>query len=249
MGRGKKCGPCPEVAEWLLTYGDMITLVLTFFILLYVTKVEGTPSAKMDVVLSSFSGLGNKSGGNTLSPGKLAELGNTVNTLPSLQSGRAVGDARRMAVSLFEPEVKNKTVTITQDERGLVISLSADAFFDVGSAEIKKEEAREVLRKVGQLVTNPALVDKKVRFEGHTDDDPTNPDGEWPTNWHLGGDRAINAMIYTAELSGSQTIESRFHATTYGQYGTPGNKPSNTTREERAGNRRVDIIILSDGNF
>jgi chemotaxis protein MotB len=234
----------------------MITLVLTFFILLYVTAQTAEPSPQIQLVLSAFQGVGNNTGGSSLSPGKLAEMGNTVNSLPSMRTGRSLGDSRRIAVSLFEPEIKNRTVSVTQDERGLVVSLSADAFFDVGSAELKRETAREVLRKLGVLLSAEALRDKKVRFEGHTDNEPTDPDGKWPTNWHLGSERAINSLIYTAELANDPNLEKRMHAASFSQYGTPsspsatpGADPNETTRAERAMMRRVDVIILTDGNL
>jgi len=243
----KKCPVCEEGAPaWLLTYGDMITLVLTFFVLLYVTSATEQTTPKMDLVLSAFQGLGNNTGGNTLSPGRLAELGNTVNSLPSQNSGRALADSRRVAVSIFEPEIKRDQVRVSVDERGLVISLSADAFFDIGSAEIRKEEAREVLRKVGQLATTPGLLEKKIRYEGHTDSEPPAAGGKWSSNWQLGSERALSALIYTVEVSGSSALEARLHAASFGEY-----RPlrSNDTREGKAYNRRVDIVILNDGNL
>ena len=56
----------------MLTYGDMVTLLLTFFVMMYTTAtVDGY---KLKLVLSAFSGLGMMEGGNTLQVGKMAEL-------------------------------------------------------------------------------------------------------------------------------------------------------------------------------
>lgn len=245
-GRAKKCPACPEgAAEWLLTYGDMVTLVLTFFVLLYATT---TPATKVEfqLILAAFQGLGTMTGGNTLSEGKLAELGNTTQTLPSMSAGRSLAQARRVAVSLFEPEMRRKAIRVIQDERGLVISMASDAFFESGSAELRREEAREVIRKLAQLLGSEAVAGRNVRFEGHTDNEPTGPGSQWPSNWQLAADRAINTMVYTLEYVEDPVLERRFSATSFGEQ-----RPlmSNDTREGRAENRRVDVVILSDGNF
>ena len=83
----KKKQSCPEgTPDWMLTYGDMTTLILTFFVLLYTAATIS--GSKLQLIIAAFTGLGNLTGGNTLQVGKLAELGNDVMTLPSQQSGR-----------------------------------------------------------------------------------------------------------------------------------------------------------------
>ncbi|MFW6344273.1 MAG: flagellar motor protein MotB, partial [Sediminispirochaetaceae bacterium] len=81
--RRKKCPP-EGAPEWMLTYGDMVTLLLTFFVMMYTTAtVDGH---KIQLILAAFSGLGLYSGGMTLeATGELAEMGNTVTSLPSTQ--------------------------------------------------------------------------------------------------------------------------------------------------------------------
>jgi len=245
-GRAKKCPPCPEgAAEWLLTYGDMVTLILTFFVLLYAMTPQVDPT-QFQLILAAYQGLGNLDGGNTLSEGKLAEMGNTVNSLPAMASGRSLAQARKTAISLFEPEIRRKEVRVEVDERGLVISLASDSFFASGSAQLKREEARETIRKLAQLLGSEALVGKNVRFEGHTDTDPTGPGSKWPSNWELAAERAINTMEYTLEYVPDPMLEKYFSAATYGQQ-----RPlrDNSTEDGKAFNRRVDVIILSDGHY
>jgi chemotaxis protein MotB len=241
-GNDGKCPKCEEgVPEYMLTYGDMVTLLLTFFVLMFTTaEVDGY---EFQLILAAFQGLGNFDGGNTLQEGRLAELGNTIESLPSMQSGRALAKARRAAVSLFEPEIRTNKIRVIEDERGLVISLASDAFFDVASAEVRIELARETLQKLAQLLKSEDLTERYFRVEGHTDSEPTDPNGDWPTNWHLGAARALNIMLTLSQYGAD---EEQFQIMSYGQY-----RPlvENSTPEGRAYNRRVDVIILSEGNL
>ncbi|MFP4010158.1 MAG: flagellar motor protein MotB [Spirochaetaceae bacterium] len=238
--RKKKC-PREGAADWLLTYGDMVTLLLTFFVLLYTTaEVDGY---RLRLILASFQGLGNLRGGVTLSEGPLAELGNTIETLPSMERGRALDEARREAVSIFEPEIRSNQVRITQDERGLVVSLAADAFFESASAEINIEASRDVFIKLSQLLQSDVVEDRKFRIEGHTDDVPTDPEGEWETNWELSTARSLNVLRLLRDYD---VPEERFQV-----MGLADTQPlvSNDTPEGRAYNRRVDVIILTEGHL
>ena len=132
--RTKKKQELGGLAEWIVTYGDMITLLLVFFVALFdITEVDVTQYSQLISSLNNI-GMGATTGGNTLSAGRLAELGNSVSTLPSMERGRLLATAKTKAVSLFQPEIKSNKVRITSDEKGLVISLAADAFFRPASA-------------------------------------------------------------------------------------------------------------------
>ncbi len=240
-GRKKKKCPPEGAADWLLTYGDMVTLLLTFFVLLYTTaEVDGY---RLQLVLAAFPGLGNLEGGVTLSEGRLAELGNTIETLPSVQRGRALDEARRQAVSIFEPEVRSNEVRITQDERGLVVSLASDAFFETASAELNIEASRDVFIKLSELLQSDAVADRKFRIEGHTDNIPTAPGGPWETNWELSTARSLSVLRLLRDYG---VPEERFQV-----MGVADTVPlvSNDTAEGRAYNRRVDVIILTEGHL
>ena len=145
MAEQGKCKKCPPegAPDYMLTYGDMVTLLLTFFVMLLTTAtVDGY---QLRLILAAFPGLGNLEGGNTLEAGRLAELGNTIESLPSMERGRALDEARRNAVSIFNPEIQSQQVRIQEDERGLVISLASDSFFEPASADIRIEQTREIL--------------------------------------------------------------------------------------------------------
>ena len=242
MPRKKKCPKCEEGApNWLLTYGDMTTLLLTFFIMMFTTaEVDGS---ELRMILAAFQGLGSLRGGNTLQVGKLAELGHTIMSLPSRERGSALDKARKTAISQFQPELKTKKVRIKEDERGLIISLAADSFFKPASGEIDIEESRKVLQRVSVLLSALELEGRKFRIEGHTDSAPTDPAGEWPTNWELSAARAVNVLHYLIDFGVDQR---RFQVAGFADT-VP--LASNDTPEGRAYNRRVDIIILTKGHL
>ena len=228
-------------ADWLTTYGDMVTLLLTFFVMMFTTaEVDGY---KLQLILAAFQGVGSLDGGNTLQEGKLSELGNTIMTLPSMEKGRALDKAKKLATSLFQPDVQTKKIRITEDERGLVISLAADSFFGPATAEVDIENNREILRNLALMLSSETLEGRMFRIEGHTDSIPTDPNGEWETNWELSIERATN-MLHA--LTDYGVNEERFHVS-----GFADTKPiaTNETPEGRAYNRRVEIIILTEGHM
>ena len=229
-------------AEWMTTYSDMVTLLLCFFVLLM--NPEAVDGARMELIMYSFNGLGPLAGGNTLEVGELAELGNSIMSMPSQSKGVGLDQARKTAVSLFKPEIQSDKVKVTEDERGLVITLASDVFFRPASAELNMEQARGVLTKLADLLTMDDLADRKFRIEGHTDTSPTDPDGPWPSNWELSAARSANVLHYLTDF-GCDEFQFRIMGAAHT---SPVVYPDDT-EEARAENRRVDVIILTDGHL
>ena len=237
--RKKKAEEDEGAPQWLLTYGDLTTLLLTFFVMMFTTAtIDGR---EMQLILSAFQGsFGLLPGGKTLSIGQLAEMGNVIESLPANEKGRGMAKAMKEAQSIFQPEIRSRKVVVTVDERGIVISLASDAFFKKASAELDIERAREVLEKIAELITKTDYKDKYIRIEGHTDSTPTDPDGPWLSNWHLSSARALNVLGYLVDFGADPK---RMSEAGYGEY-----KPifNNDTEEGRSKNRRVDIVILRE---
>ncbi len=237
----RKCPKCEEgAAEWLTTYGDMVTLLLCFFVILM--NPETIEGARMELIMVSFNGLGPLQGGNTLDIGELAELGNNIMAMPSTKRAQGLNKARQTAVALFKPEVKSKMVRITEDERGLIITLASDAFFKPASAEVDLEHTRKILQKLASLLASRELSERTFRMEGNTDASPTAPGGPWPSNWELSAARAANVLHYLVDMG---VDEQQFQIA-----GLSDTAPiaSNDTPEGRAYNRRVDVVILADAH-
>ncbi|MDE7291373.1 MAG: flagellar motor protein MotB [Treponemataceae bacterium] len=250
---GKKKEPEKPSAAWQGTYGDMITLMLCFFVMLYnPSEIDVTQLATITESLQ-MNQSETVTGGMSLSAGRLADLGNTISSLPSVEKGRSLGMAKKKAVSLFAPDIKSAKITVTSDERGLVISLAADSFFEPGSARLNIENTRETLLRLSEFFNDKDLIEKNRRFriEGHTDNTPVE-DGldedsgqqeSYPSNWELSAARAMNVLHYLADFG---VDEEKFSIAGYADKRP---KFSNDTEEGRAYNRRVDIIILDEGHF
>lgn len=242
MGKKAKQPEKPSTA-WLGTYGDMITLMLCFFVMLYnPSEVDVTQMATITQSLQ-MQETETTSGGLSLSAGQLSDLGNNINSLPSLEKGKSLGLAKKKAVSLFAPDVKSNKITITSDERGLIITLLSDNFFEEGSAELNINDTRETLLRLADFFRSDELKGRRFRIEGHTDSTPVAENSIFPSNWELSATRAVNVLHYLADYG---VRENDFSVAGYSDTRP---KFSNDMAEGRAYNRRVDIIILDEGHF
>jgi chemotaxis protein MotB len=243
MARKKKPEDKIETGGWLATYADMITLCLCFFVIMF--NPDDVSQAQLDAISTSMQmgGLGALPGGLTLSAGRMAELGNTVMQLPSMNRGHSLGDALRKATRVFAPERTSQIIRITHDERGLVITLASDAFFNPASARINIEATRDILLRLGNYLSSQDIAGRKFRIEGHTDAVDVDPGGPWESNWELSAARSISILHYLTDL-GLQ--EQRFQIAGFADTAPIA---GNNTPEGRAYNRRVDIIILDDGHL
>ena len=220
--------------------GDMNNLLLCFFIVLMGEEVT-VKGYEFQYVLSSFKGnVGIMAGGQSISKGTLMELGHNIMALPSSQQQQHMSQMLKKAVESFKPEIESKYVRIMEDERGLVITLSNDVFFDTGSARLKGE-MRPVLGKIANIINN---LNNFVRIEGHTDNAPltvTKAKEAYRSNWELSSARALNVLHY---LTDDGDVNPRMlSSVAFGEY-----RPIdvNDTPQGRAYNRRVDIVILKE---
>jgi len=243
MARKKRQEDAGAPDTSLNTYADMVTLMLCFFTIFF--NPDEITQQQLDAISTSMQtgGIGAMAGGLTLMSGRSADLGATIMSLPSMERGRAMGTAFRKAVSVFSPEVRSNRIRVTHDERGVVITLASDAFFNPASARINIESTRDILLRLGGLLDSNELAGKKFRIEGHTDSFDVDPSGPWASNWELSAQRSINILQF---LTGLGIDENRFQVAAFSST-VP--IATNDTPEGRAYNRRVDIIILDDAHL
>jgi chemotaxis protein MotB len=243
MAKKKKKEASGPSGDWIVTYSDMVTLMLCFFVALF--NPEDVDPSQLAALISAFAnrGMGANVGGNTISQGKAADLGNTVMTLPSMDKGRAMGPAMRKAVSMYTPEVKSNKVKITQDERGIIISLASDIFFNPASARLNIEESRDMLFRLQSILNSDDVRERKIRIEGHTDSEGVDPNGPWEDNWDLSTARSRAVLHFLTDIG---VNEKRFQVAGFADT-VP--VSSNSTVQGREYNRRVDIIILDEAHL
>lgn len=147
-----------------------------------------------------------------------------------------LNQAKKLLESALSKEIEDKQVKLEMMGKGLVITILGDVLFDSGKAKIRPE-SYPILDKVATVLKEnvPGL---NVGIEGHTDSVPIKFSG-WKSNWELSTARALSVLHYLVEEK--DIFPQRVSALGYGEY-----RPvaSNSTKEDRQLNRRVEIVIL-----
>jgi len=223
--------------RWLLTYADMITLLMAFFIMMYSMSVLNMAKFRA-AAISIRSGFGGIIQGQGKSV--LGETG-AFSPKPSPIAGDKLGvdwSVVKPLVTYIEKDPNlRKNTQIARDSRGIVVTLlSDDLLFDAGSAEINSR-AMPLLDKIAETLDK---MGNSIRVEGHTCDLPPRPGSGYPTNWELSTARATNVLRYFVEAKG---LDPRL----FSAAGYAGLRPflPNTCEENRRRNRRVEIVIVA----
>ncbi len=226
----------PGIERWLLTYSDLITLMMAFFTLLYATA---NIDAQRFKALSQSLTIAFKQGGGGNNP-LTAYRGKKDSPDNGTGVSAGSGDTRpwaRLKDKLNEYVNRHGLAKLTRiafEQRGLVISLSDSALFQSGSAELS-DQTRKILDGLGTILFASG---KTIRVEGYTDDMPIH-NSRYQSNWQLSTDRATSVIMYW--IAKNPGLESRFTAIGYSQYHPVA---SNLNAAGRAQNRRVEIVLL-----
>jgi chemotaxis protein MotB len=213
--------------RWLLTYADMITLLLALFIILF--SISTINKVKLQRLVRDLGGGFNSQDAINNPPNGMT----TSATKDDLQA------MQQQLQSYIQSQSLQKSVQtkITRDgkKRELVITLLSDKqLFDSGKADIKPFTKKILDQVYKQLKTRP----NEVRVEGNTDNVPISND-QFPSNWELSAARATGVARYFVEEDG--LAPRRISALGYGEYRP---RVANDSDAHRAQNRRVDVVIL-----
>lgn len=234
--------------SWLLPYADMLTLLVALFIVLF--AISDINSQKYEQIANFFRselaiggvGILDDNDGPEETPPSSDPDEEEEEKQESEESEEDESSVELKQLQQMESDINGyidennlaeKLGTELTDE-GLLITMQNEIFFDSGSAEVKAD-GEEVAKEVAKLLyTDPP---HQVVVAGHADDRPISS-AEYASNWELSVARAVNFMKIL--LENEDLDPTLFSAKGYGEY-----KPivPNTSEENRAKNRRVEVLI------
>ncbi|MDZ4860819.1 MAG: flagellar motor protein MotB [Candidatus Hydrogenedentes bacterium] len=237
--------------RWLITYADLITLLMVFFLVMY--SMSRTDAEKFKQLASGLSQVFGKPAVSAVGVGGQPIAGNSI--MPNKSEGdarkgtrhqKADGDLRKRRIQALKSDLDSlmaqrgisQSVTTKVDPRGpkLVMELADNLLFEPGSADLTPA-AIELLRPVGEVL---GARQYNIHVEGHTDDVPVSS-GRFRNNFELSAARAVNVIMML--ITDGALPPQLFSASGYGEY-----RPvaSNDSAEGRAKNRRVDFVIYDE---
>jgi len=164
--------PPPAEDDWMTTYGDMVTLLLGFFILL--ASISKVDMALFEQVQAGMAkGMGKR------------DIETPIDNLK-----------QEMKEILVQMNV-DETSSIGSDTSGVVIEFASSSFFDPGSA-VLRPEAQPILRRVADTLNADVYKSFQVEVQGHTDDTPIHS-AQFPSNWELSAERATGVVRFFIE--------------------------------------------------
>ncbi|QXM06142.1 flagellar motor protein MotB [Crassaminicella indica] len=224
--------------EWMTTFSDLMTLLLCFFVLLF--SFSSIDAKKFTAVLQSFQGsLGVLSGGKTLENTPYIE--EALNDERLTKQIEETEDFKKLKEKLEEYLKNNhmqEQMLVDFEKRGLLLRFKDNVLFDAAQADLKPQ-AKQTLKFIADLLKQDEFTGKHIRVEGHTDSDRLVNSKKFPTNWELSVTRASNVVRFLIEEAGLEPT--RLSASGYSKYHPV---VPNDTIENKAKNRRVDIVIL-----
>lgn len=239
MARRMKKDSDEFTTSWLDTYADTITLLMTFFVLLY--SLSSVDAEKTKQVSNAFNEvMAGKSADSILEydlyNGRVPLVGGESSYEDMIEAGGSQSQTYKEVKEFVDKNDLSSTVSITEDERGIILQLRDNILFETGQADLKQDSV-EILDKINVLIST---LPNSIIIEGHTDNVPIKT-SQFDSNWELSATRATKVLRYFTEGKGQNP--NRFSATGYGD-----TRPlvQNTSKENKAQNRRVNILIVAN---
>ena len=241
-------------ARWLITYGDLVTLLMAFFVCLY--GISQNDTAKFNKFLGGLGPFGNEAavgdgvldGSSSLvgsesqpqaaatSDPKLALEASIVGPQPTYEL--AQGDVDSLIADLqkdLAAKGLQDAVRFRHDPRGLVAAIATDQVLVESGSSAISARGREIAAAIGPKLSR---LTNDVVVEGHTDNVPLNRVGY--NNWNLSTDRAVAVVRLLQESFG--VSPGHLTATGYGEFRPAA---SNGDAQGRSANRRVEIVVIA----
>ncbi len=209
--------------RYLITYADLITLLLGLFIILY--AISSIDNSKYETMMKAMANVF----------GKDKNVTNVEMNKPIVPQVTPTEKLKGELVNLIEKNNYANSIRLEQNERGITIHILEDIMFAPGKAELV-ETSKHVLDNLAVILRE---LPNDIRVEGHTDNIPINTP-QFPSNWHLSVARATSTAYYL--MKNEKLNPDKISVVGYAEY-----RPimANDTPEHRAQNRRVDIVIIT----
>lgn len=233
--------------RWLLTYADMITLLLGVFIILanIPTKSEETVDEVGESFEHFFTFLKGGKVGEPVIPGKGGEniLPKRRGLITEANPPTPMAIVEKKFIQSFPTQAGTKRMSVIETKQGLTVRFNDMLFFESGKAEIKSG-SYPLLDQLAFLIEG---LPNDVRIEGHTDRTTISTD-QFSSNWELSVSRAVSMIhyiIYHAKNKAHlpeykiKRLERRLSASGYGEF-----HPIDRRNLMASINRRIDIVIL-----
>lgn len=222
----------PTSSTWLISFTDVMALMLTFFVLLF--AMSNPKQEEWEQFTQNMQQNFNKFEGEADNRGTQDAINiSAINYSKALD----IKYLRSIIEKLVESDSSLGQVTLMENAGRLIISLPQDILFDAGRTEVKEEGKRALSSLVGSL----RRIKNNVEIVGHTDPRPISNSG-FPSNWELSLTRAASVAGIMRSVGYNQSLSIKGYAG--GRYD---DLPKTLPKETRMDlSRRVDIIIRED---
>jgi len=220
---------------WMVTFADLVMLLLTFFVLLL--TMSSMDTKKLKNLMTHFT----ESTGvlEFTSSGKVSDFSSFISQYNNSDSMLVIDQEHFLSKIKITPEIKDvlkdidEKITLFDDERGVVLSFNENILFDSGKAIVKKE-IYPILDSVADAIYECS---NDILIMGHTDNTPIK-NKLYKSNWELSAYRGLSVLDYF--LKNKELSPSRFYVGGCGSFRAiyPNDTPKN-----RSLNRRVEIIF------
>jgi len=240
----KKCKcECPEcMPEWLATFGDLMSLLLCFFVLLL--SMSTMDAKKVQEAIGSLAGAMSILEGGTQTEVSHKRIQEATPIKENDETAEAVNKLANavMEFKQFSGGQKGPSISLEEAEEGFFIRLPADVTFAPGSARINNSDSLLFLKRISLIIKEYIPKNVEIQVKGFTDNIPPMPTSPYEDNWELSAARALSVLKI---LIKDGVNPKRLSAAAYGEYHPIA---SNTTAKGRAKNRRVEIWFFAKKN-
>jgi chemotaxis protein MotB len=205
-------------ALWAVTYGDLMSYLMIFFLVLFSFSISKTDKTKSRQYEESLANIQRAFGGS--------------DTTKQMERAKAQENEEAAADKLSE-SLDSSLVQVESTEKKIKLVLGEGVLFDSGKADLK-DKAKELLKPIMDELRK---LPNDIIVEGHTDDVPIKS-GRYSTNWELSMARAYSVISYMEEIGMNKK---KLAGIGYGE-----NRPisDNATGVGRAKNRRIEISLM-----